>query len=204
MHVRERVRQTMCAPVCVFVGVRACAVVVCVRMHTCGLARLWVHARLRARSACVRFMCACVSVCAFGCVRASVLFRGTLGLLRWYLRGINGTRGVLEGTRGVLKPYSCFCQVALEGFSQAHGVLRGAPPESAYVRLTLCIFRGCMPHRKSGARHCTGALGELAPPEGYSTSTHLGFISCGRSLRVRLRRDADADAGYELPYPRVP
>jgi hypothetical protein len=54
-----------------------------------------------------------------------------------------------------------------------------------------------MAHHNGGAWHCTGALSELAPPEGYSTSTHVGFLSCGPSLRARLRSDADARANTE-------
>ena len=50
-----------------------------------------------------------------------------------------------------------------------------------------------MTHRKRNAWHCTETLGELAPPEGYSTSTHVGFLSCGPTLRVRLRSHALAD-----------
>ncbi len=68
----------------------------------------------------------------------------------------------------------------------------GVLPESAYVRVTLCILGGCMAHHNGDARHCTRARGELTAPDGYSTSTHVGVMSCGPSLRVRLRPDADA------------
>jgi hypothetical protein len=51
-----------------------------------------------------------------------------------------------------------------------------------------------MTYHNGDARHGTGALGELAPPEEYSSSTHVGLLSCGPSLRVRLRSDARAEA----------
>jgi hypothetical protein len=58
-----------------------------------------------------------------------------------------------------------------------------------------CIFGGWYGTPQEGRTvYCMGALGELAPPEGYSTSTHLGFMSCGPSPRVRPRRGTDADA----------
>jgi hypothetical protein len=69
----------------------------------------------------------------------------------------------------------------------------GGTPRFAYLCVWLCIFLGCMTHRKRNAWHCTGTLGELAPPEGYLTSTHVGFFSCSPSLRVRLRSHALAD-----------
>ncbi len=69
--------------------------------------------------------------------------------------------------------------------------LGGTPREGVRACDTVHLL-GRLTHRKRGARHCTGALGELAPPEGYSTSTHAGFLSCGLSLRVRPRSDADA------------
>jgi hypothetical protein len=77
------------------------------------------------------------------------------------------------------------------------GYLGGTPRKCA--RACVAVHRlGRLTHRKRGARRCTGALGELAPPEGNSTSTHAGFMSCGPSLRGRLRRDA-----FNLAYVRV-
>ena len=52
---------------------------------------------------------------------------------------------------------------------------------------------GSMTHPIRDARHCMGTLGQLAPPEGNSTSIHVVLLSCNPSLRVRLRRDARAD-----------
>ncbi len=75
----------------------------------------------------------------------------------------------------------------------ALGYLGGFPIK----RLRACVavhLLGCVPHTTGGARHGTGALGKLAPPEGYSTSTHVGLLSCNPSLRVRLRSDARAEA----------
>ncbi len=137
--VRERVRLTMCAPVCVSMGVRACVRRLRVRALACGLARLWVHAGLRARSACVRVYVCGLSVCAFAGVRASVLFSGILGLLRWYLGDTNGTRRVLKeylrGTQRVLMLLSSGPQGVpinpraldgvLEAYSCSWGVLWG-------------------------------------------------------------------------------
>jgi hypothetical protein len=74
---------------------------------------------------------------------------------------------------------------------------RGSACVRMHLRACVCVavhLPGWITHPKRGARHCTAALGELAPPEGYSTSTHLGFLSCAPSLRVRLRRDRDASA----------
>jgi hypothetical protein len=73
------------------------------------------------------------------------------------------------------------------------GVLRGYPQK----RLRACVavhLLGCISHTRGGARHGTGALGKLAPPEGYSTSIHVGLLSCNPSLRVRRRSDARAEA----------
>ncbi len=74
----------------------------------------------------------CASVCAFACMHAAVLPRGALlggtrGLLRWYLRDINGEYSrVLEGhLMAYSMAYSCFCQAVLKGFSRAHGVHSG-------------------------------------------------------------------------------
>ncbi len=65
---------------------------------------------------------------------------------------------------------------------------------SGVLRACVAVHRlGCVSHTTGGARHGTGALGALAPPEGYSTSTHVGLLSCGPSLRVRLCSDAPAD-----------
>ncbi len=72
------------------------------------------------------------------------------------------------------------------------GYLGGSPRKSVRACVAVHLW-GYMTHRKRGARHCTGALGELAPPDGYSTSTHVGFLSCGPSLRVRLCSDALAN-----------
>ncbi len=168
---------------CAFTSVWACACV-CVRLCVCASA--WMRAGPSACASCVR---ACL------CVRLSTLCVCVHIRVRTCGRDINGTRRVLVGHS---MAYSC-----------SWGVLWGTYrvlPESAYVRVWLCIFWGCMAHHNGGARHCTGALGKLAPPEGYSTSTHVGVLSCGPSLRVRLRRDADADhrragrrsVGYEL------
>jgi hypothetical protein len=63
-------------------------------------------------------------------------------------------------------------------------------------RLRACVavhLLGSISHTTGGARHGTGALCKLAPPEGYSTSIHVVLWSCNPSLRVRLRRDARAD-----------
>jgi hypothetical protein len=62
-------------------------------------------------------------------------------MLSWYFRDIKGTQRVLEGARGVLKAYSCFCQAVLKGFSQAHGVYSGVlRGYSQKVRSCVC---GC-------------------------------------------------------------
>ncbi len=54
----------------------------------------------------------------------------------------------------------------------------------------------CILFRITRGMHITargGALGELAPTKGYSTSTRIGILSCG-PLSVRPRRDSHADA----------
>jgi hypothetical protein len=89
-----------------------------------------------------------VCVCAFAGVHVSVLLKGAIGLLSWYLRDTKGTRGysrVLEGTRGtqgVRMLLSSGPQGVLTG---SRGVLwgyLGGFPKNAYVRVWLCIFWG--------------------------------------------------------------
>ncbi len=94
MYVRGCVCPCVCDCMCVCVCVRTSA---------------W----MRACSACNR-VCVCgLSASAFEGVRVSLLLRGALRMLSWYLRDTKGTRRVLEGTRRALKAYSCFCQVVL-------------------------------------------------------------------------------------------
>jgi hypothetical protein len=54
-----------------------------------------------------------------------------------------------------------------------------------------------MAHHNGGAQHCTGALGELAPPQGYSTSTHVGFCHA-------VHLCACVCAGTPTPAPMTP
>jgi hypothetical protein len=72
-------------------------------------------------------------------------------MLSWYLRDTKGTRGVLKGSRGVLKRQSTDTQGVLMLLSigplgvlaGSWGVLwgtQGVLPESSNVRVTLCIF----------------------------------------------------------------
>ncbi len=139
---RLRVHPWVVACVCVRVWV-----FVCVRLRGCVCVHLCAHERGSVRVFCVR---ACLGVwlecvCIHGGARVCAAQGGALGMLGWYLPDTKGTRRVLEGTRRVLKAYSCFCQAVL---SQAHavnsGVLRGYPEK---VRMCVCahIGRSCGP-----------------------------------------------------------
>ena len=161
MHVRVRLR------------VRVRLTSVCVRLRGCVCVRLCAHARVCARvlRACV---CVCgLSACAFAGVRVAVLLRGALGMISLCWRDIKGTRRVLEGPRGVLEGTPGHSRGTHRLMGCTLGYLGGFPIK----RLRACVavhLLGCIPHTRGGARHGTGALGELAPPEGYSTSTHVG------------------------------
>jgi hypothetical protein len=177
---------------------------VCARMHVpCGLAcvcvcvcvSLRVPAWMRAGPP------ACASVCVCVCMRAAVLprralLRGTLGLLRWYLRDINGTRRVLgECSMGHSSRF--------EGYSRrthTEGTLRNCVRACDPMHLLGLSQEGRTARHGSSRR--TGSTGGVL--DEYSRRLYV-VRSIAAITSVRLRRDelddvhADARAGYELP-----
>ncbi len=188
-----------CVRVCLHVCVREGASSgVCVCVASCCVLR--VHAWGPPACAGLRaYLCGCVCarfrVRTRGCATQACT-RGTLWLLRWYLRDINGTRRVLGGALdGALKIQSRGTQGVLVLMGCTLGYLGGYSREVP-TRVCDCASSGlCGTSQERRMALQRGALGELAPPKGYSTSTHVGFLSCGPSPRVRLRRHA--------PLPRV-
>jgi hypothetical protein len=151
-----------------------CVACVCVRSRGCVCVCLCLHARQ-----CLR-MRRCARVCAT---------QGGSWDARLVLEGYS------RGTRGVLKRRSRGTQgrtlASVKRSSTGSLRLIGCTPSVRACDTGPLL--GCMTHHTGDARHCTGAFRKLAPPSGYSTSTHVGLLSCGPSLRVRLRRDALAE-----------
>ena len=160
---------------------------VCVRrrVRPCVFACVCVGSAWACARVCVH-VCLCVSrdgVFAFAGVRVFVLLGGALGDVKGYSGRTHAS--VKRSSRGSHRLMGCTV-----------GYLGGTPRKC--VRAGVAVHRlGCITHDNGDARHCTAALGELVPPEGYSTSTRIGFMSCGPSLRVRLRRDARADTAVD-------
>ncbi len=163
-----------------------------VRLRGCVcMQRLCVHARGPARASCVR-ACVCVFICARVPLHAYARLCYAGGHYSGVLVGCSaGTCGVStvlgEYSRGTR---SCTL-AAVEGYSRrtrAHGVYSGVP-RGYPQRGRTCVLHCRLTHRKRGARHCTGALGELAPPEGYSTEySHRLFVV--RSIAARASAQA--------------
>jgi hypothetical protein len=81
-----------------------CSVLCTVARRAAGTECVRLRVRLRAcvrACGCVCFICVCAHSRAYkrgwALLRRRALLRGTLGLLRWYLRDINGTQRVLGG-----------------------------------------------------------------------------------------------------------
>ncbi len=164
-------------------------------------ARASSSSSLCARSACVRGCVGGLSASAFEGVRVSVLLRG----LGWYLRDMEGTRRVLEGYSRALEGHSSGSRgVRMLLLSGPLAVLAGSWGTLGYsggtprmcVRACVAVpLLGRMTHHDGDARHCKASLSaNWLNRRGTRRVLTSAYVSCNPSLRVRLRRDALADA----------